>query len=507
MTDDDVIVVGAGPTGVTLATLLARHGKRVCVLERHADVYPLPRAVHLDAEVYRVLHDLGVGAEFAAISRATRGLQLVDARQRVLARFERTVSDATGLPEANLFDQPELERVLRANLARCDAVTLLGGHEVVAVSQTDERAVVEVRAGDGGPPRRLEAAYVVGCDGANSLVRSAIGATMTDLGFEQRWLVVDVRSDVELTAWDGVHQVCNPRRAATYMRIGDDRYRFEIRLLDDETPAQYADLAALRSLIDPWLGAVPDDRLQLLRAQEYTFRARVADRWRDRRLLIAGDAAHLTPPFIGQGMCAGIRDAVNLSWKLAAVDDGLAGEGLLDSYQQERAPHAVALIRLAVNIGRAMTGGGAIAAVVRKSVLGVLRHVPAVGEKVLDATTPPLRGPLVDRRLPKAVRGTLLPLVRLGPDRALVDSLLGGGLSVVALPGVELPDALVAARVRLLTVAAGSVDPGEQELARWLGGLGVRWALLRPDRVVQAIGSTGAEMAASVDRIADLSGA
>jgi 3-(3-hydroxy-phenyl)propionate hydroxylase len=496
MTDYDVIVVGAGPTGVTLATQLAQHGRTVGLLERHAGVYPLPRAVHLDSEVYRILHGLGVGEEFATISRATRGLQLVDARQRVLARFERTTSASSGLPDANLFDQPELERLLRANLAGHESVTLLSGHEVLAVGQDAGGAAVEVRGPDGARSR-LTASYVVGCDGANSLVRAAIGAGQVALGFEQRWLVVDVRSAVELDEWDGVHQVCNPARAATYMRIGADRYRFEIRLRDDESPTQYAELADLRTLIDPWVGAVPDAGLTVLRATEYTFRASVADRWRDRRLLIAGDAAHLTPPFIGQGMCSGIRDATNLSWKLAAVVDGRAGEALLDTYQEERSPHAVALIKLAVNIGRAMTGGGAVMAVVRKAVLAVLRNVPAVGAKVLDATSPALTGRLVDPRVPRRVRGTLLPLVRIGPDRALVDGVLGHGLAVVALPGVQAGDHL-----RLLTVRPDAADGGERELATWLAGLGACWALVRPDRVVHAVGTDPAELAAAAATLA-----
>ena len=491
--DHDVIVVGAGPTGVTLATLLAQRGRTVAVLERHPDVYPLPRAVHLDAEVFRILHELGVGEEFAQVSRATRGLQLVDARHRVLARFERSAETSAGLPEANLFDQPELERLLRANLTRLPEVTLLGSHEVLSVGQSPGQAVVDLRRPD-GTTGRLRASYVVGCDGANSLVRQAIGSTTTDLGFEQRWLVVDVRSAVELDEWDGVHQVCDPRRAATYMRIGKDRYRFEIRLRDDETAAQYADLARVRPLVDAWLAPVPDEGLELLRCTEYTFRAGVADRWRDRRLLIAGDAAHLTPPFIGQGMCSGIRDATNLAWKLAAVLDGRAGEGLLDSYQAERSPHAVALIRLAVNIGRAMTGGGAIAAVVRRAVLAVLRHVPAVAAQVLDATSPALTGPLIDRRVPRRVRGTLLPLVRTGPDGALVDRRLGTGAALVALPGVEPPPELAAAGVRLLVVDPDG-DAGARDLAVWLAGCGARWALVRPDRVVAAVGT---DVAASV---------
>ncbi|MFD0524276.1 FAD-dependent monooxygenase [Paractinoplanes durhamensis] len=356
---------------------------------------------------------------------------------------------------------------------------MLSGAEVTELTQDAGQVTATIR---GSSTDQVTAKYAVGCDGANSLVRRVIGATQRPLGFEQRWLVVDVRSPAEFGAWDGVHQVCDPRRASTYMRIGPDRYRFEIRLHDDESPDDFAGLAELRVLIDPWAGAVPDDQLEILRATEYTFRAGIADTWRDRRILIAGDAAHLTPPFIGQGMCAGLRDAMNLAWKLAAVIDGHASATLLDSYQAERRPHAETLIRLAVILGRAMTGGGAAAAVARRAILAVVRHVPGVAAKVLDATSPRLEGPLVDKRLAGKARGTLLPLVRVGPD--LVDRLLGPGFAVVAITGTDLPD-----RVHRVLV-----DPVHQ-LGVWLEDLDASWALIRPDRTVHAVGRSTAALA------------
>lgn len=358
-----VAVIGAGPTGMTVATLLAQHGVETLVLDRWPDVYPQPRAVHLDHEVYRILERVGVADGFAAISRPALGLQLVDEQHRVLARFRRA-GRRHGFPRANMFDQPELERLLRDNLTRYPNIRLRGGVEVADLTP--------------GNPARLTLAdgeviacdFVLGCDGANSLVRTRIGAVMQDLKFDQRWLVVDIASTTDLQQWDGVHQVCSAHRAATYMRIGDTRYRWEFQLLAGESAADFGSLAALQPFIAPW---IPDGaELQLVRVTEYTFRAQLADRWRRDNVFLLGDAAHLTPPFIGQGMGAGLRDAMNLAGKLAGVINGERDGTVLDSYERERKPHARRMIRLALTVGRAMTAGGRTGDLARRALASAL---------------------------------------------------------------------------------------------------------------------------------------
>jgi 3-(3-hydroxy-phenyl)propionate hydroxylase len=238
-----------------------------------------------------------------------------------------------------------------------------------------------------GRVHHVEADYVLGCDGANSIVRAEIDSAIRDLKFEQRWLVVDVASDSDLHQWDGVHQVCDPVRAGTYMRIGPGRYRWEFRLLDGESADDFGTLATLRPLITPWIAGVADSEMTLLRVAEYTFRAQIADRWRRGNVFILGDAAHLTPPFIGQGMGAGIRDAANLAWKIAGVRRGTLAADALDSYEQERKPHTRAMIRLALGVGWAMTGGGRAGDVARRLVLPRLRLIPGLRDK----STPPRR--------------------------------------------------------------------------------------------------------------------
>ena len=251
-----------------------------------------------------------------------------------------------------MFDQPELEHLLRTNLKDQTTVSLRGNVEVTDVAQDGQgRVRVDFTDRLTGEHESVLATYVLGCDGANSVVRTAIGSTMEDLKFEQRWLVIDVASTVELDQWEGVHQVCDPDRAATYMRIGETRYRWEFRLLEGETAADFESIEALQPLIGPWVEGIPCDQLELVRVAEYHFRAQLADRWRDRNVFLLGDAAHLTPPFIGQGLCAGVRDSMNLSWKIAGVLSGDLPESVLDTYEVERKPHARPLIRLAKLIG------------------------------------------------------------------------------------------------------------------------------------------------------------
>jgi 3-(3-hydroxy-phenyl)propionate hydroxylase len=481
-----VVIVGAGPTGVTAATLLAQHGVDCLVLDRWAAVYPQPRAVHLDDEIYRVIARLGIAEEFAAISRPTMGLRLVDQRFRVLAEFTRdSTQSQNGFPQANMFDQPELEGVLRANLKRYPNAELRGDVEVTAVTDRDDRIHVSFVERANGRRHGVDADYVLGCDGANSTVRAQIGSEMRDLHFEQRWLVVDIATDTDLRQWEGVHQVCDPTRAGTYMRIGPTRYRWEFQLLAGEIADDFSTLPALRPLIAPWTTEVPDRELTLLRVAEYTFRAQIADRWRRGNTFILGDAAHVTPPFIGQGMAAGIRDAMNIAWKIAAVWNGVLPASVLESYEQERKPHTRSMIRLALNVGWAMTRGGRPGNALRRLLLPRLRLVPGLRDKVVDSTTPALRSstlvcrPFWSRQLP----GTLCPNPVL-PEGQRLDNALGRKFAVITTrpPAVSDQAALLQRGVAVLVTHSGST------LEMWLRRGRAEAALVRPDRAVMLAG-------------------
>jgi 3-(3-hydroxy-phenyl)propionate hydroxylase len=482
-----VVIVGAGPTGTTAATLLAQFGVGCLLLDRWSAVYPQPRAVHLDDEIYRVLARLGIADEFAAISRPAHGLRLLDPALRVLAEFRRdTALSVNGYPQANMFDQPDLETLLRTNLKRYPNVDVRGDAEVTSIAERSDgriRVTYVDRADDS--LHTVDTDYVLGCDGANSVVREQISVRMHDLKFDQRWLVIDAATETDLGQWDGVHQVCDPVRAGTFMRIGPTRYRWEFRLLPGETADGFRTIEALRPLIAPWTSNIADDEIELIRVTEYTFRARIAGRWRRGNVFLLGDAAHLTPPFIGQGLGAGLRDAVNLAWKLAGVIAGDLPQSALDSYEQERKPHARSMIRLALAVGWAMTAGGDFGNAVRRLFVTRMRLIPGLRKKIVGSRTPALHRSAFVRptHVPGQLPGTLCPNP-VGLDGRRLDEILGNGFAVVTVtPPTDAQRCDLDARGAEVHVAAH-----DSVLADWLRSGHAAAAIIRPDRSVMCAG-------------------
>lgn len=490
-----VVVIGAGPTGAMAGIELGTRGVPCLVLDRWHEVYPQPRAVHLDDEVHRAIARAGIGPQFATVSRPGGGLRLVDRQLRVLGEFPRKgMSPASGYPRANMFDQPDLEVLLRARLDEQKSVTFRGGVIVTGLEQhAPDQVSVRLRDLATGSDETIEAEVVLGCDGANSVVRESIGASMQDLGFEQRWLVVDVATAADLRQWEGVHQVCDTSRAATYMRIGETRYRWEFQLLEHESIADFDSLERLVPLLRPWLGATEPRELQLLRASEYTFRAAIADRWRKDRIFLLGDAAHLTPPFIGQGMGAGVRDAVNLAWKVDGFLSGSLPHDVLDSYEPERFSHAHTMIRLARLVGVLMTRGGRLGDAVRRAVVPLLALSPLTRRQIADSTTPPLgRSGWVAGRRRDRLAGHLCPNVDI--DGRQLDEIVGTGWALVTAEAPAPSDATTMTARDCVVIEA----PPSSELAAWLRRGRATAALVRPDRTVLASGSDVSALCATV---------
>jgi 3-(3-hydroxy-phenyl)propionate hydroxylase len=473
----DVIVVGGGPVGVTTALLLATRGFDVTVLERAPAVYDLPRAIVMDDEIQRVFQDAGVGDGLRAITTPLAGAEFIrpDGERIIGIEMPVGVEFPLGHPPSVTYYQPELEAFIRD--AALDAgVDLRLGVDVTAVEQTDEAVTARTSSGD------HEARWLVAADGASSPIRKALGISFVDQGFDQDWLVLDVRLKRDVpTLSRFVQQICDPERPTTYV-VGHGPYRrWEFQVQPGESRDEMATDTRVWELLEPWL--TPDDA-DLVRAVVYRFHATVADAMRSGRIFLAGDAAHQMPPFLGQGLCSGIRDAANLAWKLRLVEDGLAGDALLDTYGEERMPHAAGVVAHAVDTGRLIDelSGRADATTGLDAAYGGGRPFPTLdhGVRVGDH-------PAVGRQLPQ-------PVV----DGHPLDDLLGDGFAVVT------DSTAVAERVPLGGLARlVVVPPGTMPMVLPPGGA----AIVRPDRYVAAVAHDTDELDAAWTTMLDRMGA
>jgi len=387
--DCDVVIVGSGPVGLVLAILLAQRGRSVTVLERWPAPYPLPRAVHFDHEVGRILGACGIGPELRAISEPAEVYEWRNAAGTTLLRFGRIGAGASGWPESSMFCQPELEALLDQRAHALDGIEIRRGVEVTTVEQDDHG--VTVGDATGGTVR---ARYAVGCDGANSTVRDRIGVVPHDLGFFYDWLIVDVVL-AEPRVFDPLNvQICDPGRPTTAVSGGPGRRRWEFMRLPDESLDELNDEARAWELLAPW--DVHPGNARLERHAVYTFNARYVEQWRVGRVFLAGDAAHQMPPFAGQGMCAGVRDAANLAWKLDLAIDGRAADALLDTYAQERLPSARQAIEFSMELGKVICVPDADAAAARDAAMAAsvtadlaeAPELPGVEGGVIDPGSP-----------------------------------------------------------------------------------------------------------------------
>ncbi len=428
--DFDVAIVGLGPVGAFTGLLLAEAGLRVAIFERSLEPVVLPRAVGLDGESVRAFQRIGLGDTVAAILQAPREKDRVcftDSKRRILFGLEIPEHGANGWRDIAFFDQPELEALLRDHVVQHERIEIFLGREVTGLEQTD--AGVRLQATDpvaGATTTR--AAYAIGCDGASSFVRRAVGIEWLSLGYDQDWLVVDITQGPDAELPLETMQVCDPERLTTYVCVKDPNRRWEFQLLEGETREEMLRPERIEALLRPWL---PPEHYEIRRAAVYQFHAATASRWQQGRVFLAGDAAHQTPPFLGQGLNAGFRDAVNLGWKIPLVQSGTCAFDLLETYAAERDAHARDLVEGAVAVGKLMETLAAREAGRPDPHVADPRSGYGAGRRM-----PPLRdGVLVDEQT-GADRpvGNLLgqPSVRgLDGSECRFDDLLGSGFAVV----------------------------------------------------------------------------
>lgn len=479
----DVAIVGYGPVGQTLAILLGQRGWRVGVFEKQPAPYPLPRAVHFDSEVARVLQAAGIGDELSRLTEPATSYEWRNHAGEMLLLLATSRVSYSGWPEANMFSQPDLERLLDVKARSLASVDVQRGREAVGVHSRDD-AVQLVLADPAGQRHEVSARYVVGCDGANSFVRQHLGATVTDLGFFFDWLIVDLIPH-EKRVWEPLNwQLCDPARPTTIVSGGPGRRRWEFMRLPGESIEDLNNEQTAWRLLTPW--GMTAHNATLERHAVYRFQARWVDTWRSGRLLLAGDAAHQMPPFAGQGMCSGIRDAVNLAWKLDHVLGGWATDALLQTYPTERIPHVEQVISLSMALGRIICVADAAEAAARDAAM-------TANAKQSGATTPlplPGIGPgLLYEGDPLAGRLFLQADVRRGPASGRFDDVVGRGwvlLGVAGDPAAQLDADLAAFFTSLggISVQIGANGPLHDVTGRytqWFADHGVAVALQRPD--------------------------
>ncbi|MFF0490056.1 bifunctional 3-(3-hydroxy-phenyl)propionate/3-hydroxycinnamic acid hydroxylase [Nocardia sp. NPDC004068] len=523
MTDTDVLIVGAGPVGLTLANMLGMYGVRTRVVEERATLIDYPRGVGLDDESLRTFQAIGLAEAILPHTTPDQIMRFVDSRRRLLAEI--APSDTSfGWPKRNGFVQPLVDAELLAGLERFDSVEVSWSTAMTACVDTGEHVRVELTTATGISV--TTARYVVGCDGGRSATRKQMGVSFDGTTSPTRWLVIDIATDP--LGHPNIEVAADPARPNVSVSIAHGIRRFEFMIHDDETDAQAEDPEFVAGMLAP---LVPHpERLDIIRRRLYTHHSRIAGEFRRGRVLLAGDAAHLMPVWQGQGYNSGIRDAANLGWKLAAVVTGRATDALLDSYDLERRDHARAMIDLSTLVGRVISPTDRRVAAARDALVRLAAAIPPVKRYVLGMRFKPMprydRGAVVHTwsRSPKSAVGTLFVQPRVDTREhagVLLDDVLGPWFTVLCwnnqprrLLGEDafarwkaLGAKFIAARPQTQLHWTDQDDPdvvivGDRTgaLKRWFDGHADSVLFLRPDRCIA--GATIAQLAP--DLAADL---
>ena len=459
----DVLVVGLGPVGATAAALLANAGLSVTAIDRDGDVYALPRAVATDDDALRVWQTVpGLAEEISKDLIRDPEVIYTSVGGRPIAEVEPSLRKSpSGHPSLALFHQPTLEKSIRSAAERCGA-ELATGFELIRWEQDLDGVDAQIRDVDSGEVTALRAKWMIGADGASSEIRKALGGNFSGATFEEPWVVLDAKVDEESESGpERCEFHCNPERPTVTMPMPGGRRRWEFMFLAGDSEEEMLSQDRIAQMVAGAGGARP---AEVERALVYTFHARLADKWGEGRVFIMGDAAHLTPPFAGQGMNTGVRDAGNLWWKIAAVEREVAGQEILDTYQAEREPHAKAMIALAVRLGGIVQTPKRSVARVRDGFLRTFQAIPGMKAWTRRMGWKPAsvigKGFLkCGRRRPRSREGLLIP----SPE-------------VITLDGPVLLDDLIGARFALVSEevdSLGRVDPKIKALAKEFGAVEV----------------------------------
>ncbi len=506
----DVVIIGAGPVGLAIANYLGQAGVQVLQIEKLDQLIDYPRAIGIDDESLRTVQAIGLVEQVLPHTTPWHAMRFLTPKGRCFADIQPT-TDEFGWSRRNAFIQPQVDAVLHRGLERFANVRTLFSRDVVEFQQ-DEQGVSLRMNGPEGRQETVRGRYLVACDGGNSLIRRALDISFEGKTAPNQWIVIDIANDPLGTP--NVYLCCDPVRPYVSAALPHGVRRFEFMVMPGETEEELGKPENMRKLLAKVL---PDpDRVELIRKRVYTHNARLAGRFRVKRVLLAGDAAHIMPVWQGQGYNSGMRDASNLGWKLALVVKGLAGEALLDTYEQERRDHAKAMIDLSVLAGHVLAPPKRWQGALRDGISWALNYLPAVKRYFLEMRFKPMpqytKGALVAQENSKASpvgRMFIQPkvLTESGETR-LLDDVIGSNFAFIAwgnnpLWGLSAEQeqawrALGACFIQVLPqvqlkagreVPEGVIRVGDStgRLKEWFGRFPVSIALLRPDRFVGAV--------------------
>jgi 3-(3-hydroxy-phenyl)propionate hydroxylase len=497
--ETDVLVVGAGPCGVVLASLLGMYGVRTLLIDRETDVLDFPRAVGIDDESLRTCQAIGLVDEVLADTLQNMPIRYYTSWGRCFAEVKPS-AQPFGWPRRNLFLQPLLERTVRAGLSRFDSVTVRLGHELVSLDQNGDgvHASIRDRSGVSNP---VNATYVVGADGGRSTVRDQVGVALQGTTEPTKWLVVDVSNDRLDAPYSAVY--CNPGSPVLMVPLPYEHRRFEFRLNPGDSEEEVVRPDHVRGLLAGRYGNTPLP--DVVRARVYLHHSRIASTFGVGRVFLAGDAAHLQPPFFGQGMNSGLRDATNLAWKLAAVTRGMAGPGLVATYDVERRPHASEMVGFATRMGARYRPRNVATEHLRDLVFRCLQRIPGGRDYILQMKYKPMprytegavTGVDTTNKLDPVGRMFPQPFVGTATGRVQLDDALGPWFAVLVFSDAQLDDDATrwwqSIGARIVRVGdqpeADTVVDSDGALARWRTERpGCDVVVLRPDRYVASAG-------------------
>ncbi|MBV8503312.1 MAG: bifunctional 3-(3-hydroxy-phenyl)propionate/3-hydroxycinnamic acid hydroxylase [Paucibacter sp.] len=500
----EVAIVGLGPTGAVLANLLGQRGRSVICLERDEDIYYAPKAVHFDDEAMRIFQDAGLAEAIAASAESFEDMELLLKPGRApVARLSVGNQDRRyGHAGAWWFHQPTLERQLREGLRRFPQVRTLLGWRVTALQSQAEGVSLQAE-NEAGATLRVAAQWLIGCDGGRSFVRRASGIELASADFDEAWVVVDTRTVTgrkNASLPKRHRQVCDPTQPVTYVPLAGPYYEWQFMVVDGADEKTATDPARVRRQLAPF---VNPDQVEINRIAHYRFHALWARRWRAGRVLLAGDSAHQMPPFLGQGMCSGLRDAHALAWRLDLLLAGRADDQVLQDYEDERGQHVMEIIQGAMFLGRIIQTRSRLVAWLRNQfLLRPVGRVPLLNRWLMNTAN--RKRPITAGsfgRLRPALAGHLLPQPKVQAAdgrQLLLDELLGPGFALLTLRGGSALDARALAELaqrlplRVLPVGdpsePGSIGDRSGTLQRLFRQHRLDFILVRPDRYIHDAG-------------------